>query len=357
VTFIAAYQSAKEQGLSNDAAYSRGVLAVDETQFVYGKQNRPDWARGSVGAVVFTFKLFVISYTELLVRMLRGNKEARKSALYMLGILFMASGLQGLPGSDDLDDLIDTICQILGYNVASKQAKRKWIEDIAGKEVAQVALYGLSALSPLDVSARMGLGNILPGTGLFKPSNDRKFADVLEIVGPIGGVAQAYINTADAVSTGNWDRAQTEWMPKALRDIAQGAQMLATGEARDARGRKVVDVDPVDAVTKIIGFNPQVVAREHRTIRPIQQQIDFAKREESLIADRWARGVLEGDQSVVTKAKQAVADWNAANPETPIGIKYSQIARRLKEMRATKEDRLLKSATKETREYVKEAME
>lgn len=357
VTFISGYQTAKENGATKAQAYAAAVRAIDETQFIYNKANRPDWARGKVGSVVFTFRLFSLSYTELMIRMLRGNKENRKAALFALGLLFAAAGAQGLPGADDLDDLIDTIGQMLGYNVSSKLAKRKWVEDIAGKELAQVVMYGLSSLTPLDVQGRMSLGNLIPGTGVLKPSNDKKFADILEIVGPAGGLAKAYLNTADAVSTGNWSRASTEGMPKFFKDIAQAYQMASTGEYRDARGRKVQDVDALDALVKVIGFSPQDVSSAGRNIRSVQQEIDFAKRTESLIAEKWARGIVDQDPDAISAAKEELAQWNTRNPETPIGIKLSQVARRANEMRATKEERFLKSATKEMRETVKESIE
>jgi len=357
VTFITAYNAAKEKGSTADQAYSKAIQAIDETQFIYGKNNRPNWARGNIGAVIFTFKLFSLSYTELLVRMLRQNPESRKAALYMLGMLILASGLQGLPGSDDLDDLIDTIGQSFGYNVNSRLAKRKWLEGMAGKEVANFAMHGLSALTPFDVSARMSLGNLIPGTGLFKASNSRKEADLLEIVGPAGGLAMSYINTWDAVATGNWSRAATEWMPKALKDAVRGGEMLVTGEALDQRGRKVVDVNPLEAVIKAAGFNPQAIAEIGRNTRDVQQKIAFARRTENLIAEHWARGIVDGKADDVRAAKESINKWNETNPETPISVKYSAVARRAAAMRANKSERFIKAATKEMRDYAAEAIE
>lgn len=358
VTFIAAFQSALEQGMTKEQAYSRGVDAVDQTQFVYNKSNRPNWGRGSIGSVIFTFKLFSLSYTELLVRMLRESKDGRKAALFMLGMLLLASGLQGLPGADDLDDLIDTVAQSLGYNVASRQAKRKWLENLAGKDFAEVMLHGLSAMTPLDIQGRMSLGNLIPGSAMFKPSEgDRRFAGALEIIGPIGGLAQSYMNTVHAAQTGNWDRAAIEWMPKAIKDVASGYQMATTGEARDSAGRKVSDVGPIDALVKAVGFNPQVIASESRKTWPIQQRISYAKQIEGEIAGEWARGIVEGDRDAIAQARAKEAEWNTDNPETPIRVQYSQVARRVKAMRATKQERLIKSATRETREFAKESIE
>ena len=43
--------------------------AVHETQFIYNKGARPNWARGPVGATIFTFKAFSINYLEFLKRL------------------------------------------------------------------------------------------------------------------------------------------------------------------------------------------------------------------------------------------------------------------------------------------------
>ena len=94
LTFLAAYQTA--QGMSqselkaagfNDA-YKFAANAIIETQGLYAKTNRPNWARGAVGATLFTFKQFSISYVEFLSRL-----PVQQKAL-ALGILVLAAGLQ-----------------------------------------------------------------------------------------------------------------------------------------------------------------------------------------------------------------------------------------------------------------------
>lgn len=356
VTFISAYNAAKESGKTPNQAYSAAIRAVDETQFIYGKQNRPNWARGTWGSLIFTFKLFSISYTELLVRLAREGAEGRKAALYMLGMLFLAAGAQGMPGADDLDDLIDTLAQMMGYNVSMKLSKRQFLERVAGKEFAGFAMHGLSSLTPLDVSGRMSLGNLLPATDLLKPSNSKKESALLEIMGPVGGLATSYLNTADAVATGNWRRASTEWLPKAFKDLAQGAEMMASGEAKDTHGRRVTEISPVEAAVKMAGFNPQAVAEVGRNARAVQQTIALATRTKGVITEKWARGIVDRNPEDVAAAKRDIDRWNAANPETPITIKLSAVALRANAMRATKEDRFIKAATKEMKDYVKEAL-
>ena len=66
--------------------YSFAVRAVDETQGIYNKVNRPNRARSSVGRALFTFAQFRIMNVELLRRMIKfGGPEGKKkaAALYL----------------------------------------------------------------------------------------------------------------------------------------------------------------------------------------------------------------------------------------------------------------------------------
>src|SRR5690606_19374218 len=145
--------------------------AVVDTQGIYNRGNRPNWARGAIPATVMTFKQFSIAYVEFVARLLK-NKESRPAGLLALGILIMLSGLSGLPFMEDLDDIIDTVAQAAGYTFRSGAARQEFTAGLCGEQAADCALYGLSALpgSPVDVQARLGLGNLIPGTAAFKKS-------------------------------------------------------------------------------------------------------------------------------------------------------------------------------------------
>ena len=57
----------------------------------------------------------------------------------------------------------------------------------AGVDIANLLEHGIRAPIPIDVSARLVLGNIAPGSGLFKKSaNDkgREVAEVFELRAP-----------------------------------------------------------------------------------------------------------------------------------------------------------------------------
>lgn len=349
LTFIAAWDVAKTNKEANPYAFA--VRAVNETQGIYNKVNRPNWARNAAGRVILTFKQFSLMYIELLSRMWkRGGPEGKRAALIMLAMLMLASGEEGLPFAQDLDDLIDTIGQMFGLDTNMRRNKRRLAHEILGKTLGDLFLYGVSAQLPIDLSGRLGLGNLIPGTGLLKPSDEQmRGRNVAEIFGPTAGMATQIGDAYDAATEGNPGKALQNLAPKAIKDLMAAGEMTKKGYATDAKGRKVVDVGLGDAVAKGVGFNPTKVAQEHRKTMPIQQDIALQKRTESAIVDQWARGVADGDDAMVNDAMKRRDSWNESNPKTPIAIRSTQIRDRVRQMATEKDARLLKQAPKEMR--------
>ena len=353
VAFIAAHTLATENGIADPFRFAEE--AVNQTQFVYSKSARPNWARSTVGQMVFTFKTFSISYLEFLKRL-----PAKEQAL-ALGVLVMFAGLGGAPGADDLDDLIDTLGQAMGYNTNSKAWKEKVLDDMIGKEAAQYALYGISHGLPIDVSSRLGVGNIIPGSALLKKSETDKTRDVMEFVGPVGSLSKKIVDAFEAAGSRDSLTSQASavgksLVPKAISDVAQAIDMMQTGQYRDTRGRKVSDADMTDALSKLLGFQPTNVAEPRRAERYLNQSVTMAKAVESDIASLWASGVVEKNRDKVDEAKAMLKDWNEKNADTPIKVNMKQILSRVRQMRLTSGDRLLKSTPKELRKYAREAM-
>lgn len=146
------------------------------------------------------------SYLELMHRMWnQGGKEGKRAVAWsMVGLLLMG-GAGGLPFMEDLEDLVDGIAQLMGYNVNAMQWRKEAMRDVVGKEMAEFVEQGLSGLpgAPIDVSGRLGLGNLIPGTGLFlsKPNRER---DLLEVVGPAGDLISRGFSGARKLVTGDW---------------------------------------------------------------------------------------------------------------------------------------------------------
>ena len=163
--------------MADPAEFAR--RAVLETQFLYSKANKMRWGRGAIGGTLMTFKTYSVSYLELMHRMWNqgeaGSPEraaGRRAVGWAVAMLLLMGGAGGLPFMEDAEDLIDGAGQLMGYNVSSKQWRMALLRDVLGKELASFVEQGVSGLpgAPVDVSGRLGMGNLIPGTGLFLDS-------------------------------------------------------------------------------------------------------------------------------------------------------------------------------------------
>lgn len=357
LTFIAAWNVAKATGQPDP--YQFAVDAVDQTQGVYNKVNRPNWARGPVGRVIFTFAQFKIMNVEMIKRLATmGGPEGKKAAAMYLATLILAAGLAGVPYADDVDDIIDTVGQWLGYNTNMKRTKREWAYKTLGRGFGDLALYGVSSHLPVDVGGRMGLGNMFPATGILKPSGEGNRAqDIMELGGPaISGLGRQVFDAYDAASMGNYGKAAMTMMPTAVKNMATGAEMAATGKAKDMKGRVKTDVTPGEAFAKALGLNPTVVAEKNRANMPINQDLALQRLVETSIVDQWAQGVATKNPQDVQQAMQRMKNWNEKNPETPVSISAQQLRAKVKTLLTPTDTRLLKGAPKEMRGRVVEGL-
>jgi len=359
VSFIAAFETAREQGIEDPFGFAE--KAVTETQGLYNKGNAPNLARGTIGAAALTFKQFSIHYLEWMGRMWKSGPQGKKAVGLALALLILAAGTDGLPFADDLDDLIDTLGQALGYDMNVKRARREFVAEQLGMgdTAADVMARGFSAVPgiPLDVSIRMSMGNLLPGTGMFLRSNTDKSRDLLEVAGPAGGLAKQYIEAGTKALKGDFGGAVQSALPVAFQNAFKGVDMWTTGEARDTLGRKVMDADAVDGLMKFIGFQPQAIARESEKIQMIRDSEQLAKNVEGEIASAWARAIVDKDPDGVADARAKLAQWNEDNPESPIRIKMQQIITRAKKLREDRASRFITSVSPERRRAVAEALE
>jgi hypothetical protein len=353
-TFIAAFRIAKAQGMPDPGAFAR--KAVLETQFVYSKANKPQWARGAVGGTLFTFKTYSVSYLELMQRMWKqGGPEGKRAVGWALAMLLLMGGAGGVPFAEDVEDLIDGAGQLMGYNISSKQWRKQALAGIVGKELGEFMEQGLSGLpgAPIDVSGRLGMGNLIPGTGLFLTKQSRE-RDLLEVVGPAGDLVARGFTAGRKVLTGDVAGAALEVSPTAVRNLAKGADMATAGMYRDQKGYKVIDTTLAEAVAKAIGFQPKSVAEVQEANSFMQRSKSFYTQTSSDIKAQWAQAVFEKNDAGLQRVRDRLADWNKNNPEQPIVVKIPDVMKRVREMKKDRTDRIADTSPKALRQQMRE---
>ena len=366
-TFVAAYRIAKSQGMGNPAEFAR--KAVLETQFLYSKANKPRWARGAIGGTLFTFKTYSVSYLELMQRTWNagapGSAErtaGRRAVAWAMLMLMLMGGAGGLPFVEDAEDVIDGLGQLMGYNVSSKQWRQEAMRGIVGKELAGFLEQGVSGLpgSPIDVSGRMGMGNLLPGTGMLLSKTDHS-RDLLELAGPAGDLVKRAFSGAGAMAggvvgadAGGIGRGAMELMPAAVRNAAKGADMAASGMYKDTKGYKVVSTTLDEALAKAIGFQPKAVSEVQEANGFMMRAKANYTQQSADIKARWAQALFDKDEAGVQRVRERLADWNRKNPDQPIAVKMPDIWKRVREMGKDRTQRIADTAPKAMRQQLRD---
>jgi hypothetical protein len=247
--------------------------------------------------------------------------------------------------------------QSLGYNFDSKAKRKAFLAEYLGDGAAQFMERGVSGIAgvPIDISGRMGLGNLIPATGLLTKKTDHT-SDVAELLGPAGDLAkrafQAGGKLIDGDVLGNHGAIATA-SPKAVQNLFQAADMADKGMYRDQTGKKVMETGPGDALSKALGFQPNDVKRAQDANWQVQQMKDLNRINESEIASRWAIGLFEKDAEKIQAARDDLARWNENNPDAPIRINFAQIRKRVQDMNMTKAERIAKTTPAELRVRVR----
>ena len=352
-TFIAAYRIAKAQGMANPAEFAS--KAVLETQFLYSKANKMRWGRGAIGGTLMTFKTYSVSYLELMHRMwTQGGPEGKRAVAWAVAMLLLMGGAGGLPFMEDAEDLIDGAGQLMGYNVSAKQWRKELLRDVLGKELAGFVEQGISGLpgAPVDVSGRLGMGNLIPGTGLFMSKQNRE-RDLLEIAGPAGDLVARGFTGARKAITGDVAGAAMEFSPAAVRNAAKGIDMATSGIYKDTKGYKVIDTTLDEAIAKAIGFQPKSVAEVQESNSFMQRSKSFYIQTSSDIKAQWAKALFEKDDAALERVRERLERWNTNNPEQRIVVKMPDVWKRVREMGKDRTQRIADTAPKALREQMR----
>ena len=325
VTFVAAYRLAKQAGADSNTAFEQAKKAAYDGHFDYSSQNRPRFMMGNVAKVVFLFKQYSQNILYALGRnaylSFKGDKEALKTLAGILVTHAMASGVLGLPfvttmlaiasalGSDD-DDPWD-----------AEAALRNTLSDTFGDAAGEVMAKGFSRLTPLDVSGRLGLNQLI-----FPDIQDgldgKKWAESL-VVGSTGAVVGAGINAADGMQKivdGRYLEGLEGMLPAAIRNPLKAIRYGLDGQV-DKSGIVIKDdFDAFELAGQAVGFRSSDLALKQEGKSAIYQRDRSLSAARTKILSAMAKVVMDNDLSAMEKLRDVIVQWNRKNPDRPIRI-------------------------------------
>ncbi len=361
------YARRKAAGASdkNAAEFAR-AFAVEALKLSLGEYsvlNRPAAWRSGIQSFLYMYKVFPTTSIQLLKALPRSGK------LYMLAAMWMLAGVSGFPFAEDLEDLIDTIAQKLGFRAGSIRFEIAKLIDSVAPGASQILLNGgANMVLPADLAGRVSLGDYVPGTGvLLAGANVGR--ELAEIGGPAVSMMFGEIGLVNSVATGI-KAAATEkvtfedWLREnpvtAARLLGDSLAYINSGAIVDRRGY-IVDQDASASIilTRLLGFYPASAAEEYGVVRISKRVIDYQKEVSAGFRQAWVKAMIRGDMDQARAIVESVDDWNEGAAGTALEIKsFERNARKaLREANRPAGERLLRGAPKAAQQELEQAAE
>ncbi len=338
VTVLATYRGVYENQIAagitpqeaDKAARIAADKAIDATQGDYAQYNRPAFFRGGVMSFVYMYKQYPIIMVQLLK-----NLDYRGKVM-MLGTILLMSGLRGIPFSDDLMDLVDALLQKLriGSGSLEKDFTRFMREALGaelGAEVTPAVMRGLlDQVTGWSFSNRLGLGDIVPGTALFKPSSSAQ--ELVREIETLAGAPTSFMtgvyrwstDTVPAVISGRAPLSTllTQAPVRAIKNAGDAWKFGNNGAILDSKGYVVSpDVTAWELVGKAVGFYPSRAQVQMDWMMADDQEQRYGQIIRSEVVREAVAARMSKDPERLRNTEKFVRDWNDANAGTRLEIK------------------------------------
>jgi hypothetical protein len=349
-----AYEDAMTHGGNDNTAHAAGVKsASDNIRQAYGDYSAYNAPRammnGAAGPLplrlMTQFRKFQIIHASLLGRLVKASMagatpQERAVARTQLG--FMAThygvlaGAMGIPGAQAVGWVLKKMFDQDDDMDSTEDFLRKQIGD---SDVANLVLHGAPAFAGVDISNRVGAGDILNplgrmnvggGTLTGKTVPDYAFA----MMGPAVGMLPNMVDGTTAMAKGDLYNGLTQLMPSGVRDVLKGMHMATEG-VTTKRGDVAMSPDEInlaDALMQGLGApTTKVTNRARNTESMYDYEQHFQTMKTDVIND-YLRAMKSGDSDSIDAARQRWYDMQAA--QTRNGFKPSPVSDLLKARQA-----------------------
>lgn len=366
--FLAAYRLYKERAVAagrseKDAsaeAREEAIKSIDLTLGEYSVLNRPPAWRDGIQSFLYMYKTYPTTTIQMLARL------PRTAQLSALGGLWLLSGATGLPFAEDLEDLIDTLSQGLGFQQGSVRAAIIRHLEASFPGLSPYFLRGVvNQIVPADVASRVSAGNFIPGTGMFLAGSNVT-REISDIMGPAAGFITGTVETARNIVTYPFSSTRT------IEDIARSSPVtflrimgdayayMESGAVVDRRGYVVSpEMDAATILTRLVGFYPERAATQYDIIRIAQRETDYQKDVVAAYRQAWIKATMRGDTARAQEVVEAVNNWNETARGTPLEITrfVQNSVRALREAQRGAGERALRAAPRTAQEDIRELVD
>lgn len=286
--------------------------AVEETQFLYGREAKPRVTRGW-GALLLQFSEYPTMMLQLMWKLGFNRGPEGRKAMAMYGVaLILTSGLMGLPFAEDSSEIAELAYKwYSGKNINIEEEYYKVLEGIVSPNVAEALLKGQLNMAGLSIGPRVGLGTHPVTGGLI----DVFFGDggINKASVPALSIGRGLFDALNYMQVDDAHMATASVLPKPFANFVK-ATALKQGGYRTRNGEVIVppqDVSNYSAFLQALGFTPTEIARQREMNYLMKSGKDPAAllrqrfyRREQVANAKKDRGMRENRPDVVRSAER-----------------------------------------------------
>lgn len=364
VTFLASFRGYRNEGQGFDQAFE---AAQRDTLLLQGDnslQNRPPFMRGK--AALFTI---YYGYMQNMLYLMSGGYERARRRRADIGIekasgkfnsetakMWMAyafmGGLMGLPGAEDLDNILSLVADKLfgkrfnlkeyAYELANSisESASEFGLDISPRSIvhgnlADATAFGL--LPGVDLSASMSLGNAIPGASglgeLGQKGGGYKF--LIAAMGPMGREVDSMIRLFDddpsllkkfnLIAPAGVKNFATAW-----NESEAGALYPSGGKVtRDLQTGEIRDMTTGEVLARSMGFSPSVQTA-NRELHYMQKDAEmyWVNKRNTVLTQYW-EATRQGDREAIADVREKIQEFNEDAPP-PMRLDGGDLSRSVK---------------------------
>lgn len=344
VTAIAAYDLAKQAGMSEEKAIQQALNTVKDVHTSGLAVTGPKWMQTPMGRLFFTFKSFVWNSAYVMARAFHQafkgedpqiRKAAQRQLLATYGMATVFTGIKGMPFYGATSVLANMINALFGDDEEPFDYD-EFLRDIFGETLFKGFF---NQVTNLEIANRAGIA-----TDLIFRDDPRGVADhgyvlsaLQQAFGPIGSIAVNAGRSAELFRDGEVVRGLETIAPSFYRNFSKGMRYLTEG-ATTIKGDPIMeDIGVYNSLMQVVGFSPADLSSQYeRTQAAKGFEREVLQRRQKLL-NRYDMASTAGDMDLMQETLDQIAEFNAARPSKSITretLLRSQRARRAAEQEA-----------------------
>lgn len=335
-TAIAAYDLAKNSGMSEKDAIRYAITTVKDINTSGLSATAPRWMQTPLGRIFFTFKSFTFNSAFIIARAFhqafKGESPeirnmARRQLLGIYGMSMAFSGVKGLPFMGAVTTLGEMIAALFGdddepFDIQSEM--RQFLGELPYKGAVNYFLN-------LEVANRTGIAQDI----IFRddPRGVAENGMVLTAMKQAFGPAGSYLFGAERglkdMAEGQTIRGVEALLPSFVRNGFKAARFMREG-ALTSKGDPIdTDINAWNLAMQSIGFAPADLSSTYERISAAKGYEREILANRTKILNLYTMARKTGDSDLREEAEERRAKFNAANPNfriTPTTLQRSAAA-------------------------------